>query len=380
MAGDGVKWDGLLKWSLSHADGTRPARNLSEEDRKWFMEAMQAQTVDVVKRMKEITLVMKTPGDVLDAQGIKPCDIVDMLDELQEHVESIDMANDLHSIGGLVPLLGYLKNSDASIRAKAADVVTTIVQNNPRSQQLVMEASGLEPLLSNFVSDPDITVRTKALGAISSLIRNNKEGINAFRIANGYAGLRNALGSENIRFQRKALNLINYLLRENNADCSVVSELGFPRLMMHLASSNDSDVREAALGGLLELARDRTSGSSTAFAEEDKLREVLQDRIQSISSMSAEDLGAAREERHLVNSLWNTCYNEPSSLRDKGLLVLPGEDALELPPDVASKVFEPPLRAWAADRPQSSSVDDKKKAASPLLLGPGPADSSHQEQ
>lgn len=74
---------------------------------------------------------------------------------------------DLHSIGGLVPLLGYLKNSHAGIRAKAADVVTTIVQNNPRSQQLVMEANGFEPLLSNFTSDPDITVRTKALGAIS---------------------------------------------------------------------------------------------------------------------------------------------------------------------------------------------------------------------
>lgn len=74
---------------------------------------------------------------------------------------------DLHSIGGLVPLLGYLKNSNAGIRAKAAEVVTTIVQNNPKSQQLVMEANGLEPLLSNFSSDPDETVRTKSLGAIS---------------------------------------------------------------------------------------------------------------------------------------------------------------------------------------------------------------------
>ena len=74
---------------------------------------------------------------------------------------------DLHSIGGLVPLLGYLKNTHANVRAKAAEVVTTIVQNNPRSQQLVMEANGFEPLLSNFTSDPDVTVRTKALGAIS---------------------------------------------------------------------------------------------------------------------------------------------------------------------------------------------------------------------
>lgn len=76
-------------------------------------------------------------------------------------------STDLHSIGGLVPLLGYLKNSHDRIRSKAAEVVTTIVQNNPKSQQLVMEANGFEPLMANFASDPDVTVRTKALGAIS---------------------------------------------------------------------------------------------------------------------------------------------------------------------------------------------------------------------
>ena len=74
---------------------------------------------------------------------------------------------DLHSIGGLSPLVGYLRNQHANIRAKAADVVTTIVQNNPRSQQLVMEVNGFEPLLTNFASDPDMKVRTQALGAIS---------------------------------------------------------------------------------------------------------------------------------------------------------------------------------------------------------------------
>ncbi|KAJ0987800.1 hypothetical protein J5N97_006156 [Dioscorea zingiberensis] len=381
MASDGVKWDGLLKWSLAHSDGTNPPRNLSEEDRRWFMEAMQAQTVDVVKRMKEITLVMKTPDDVLEAQGVTPSDIQDMLEELQEHVESIDMANDLHSIGGLVPLLGYLKNSNAGIRAKAAEVVTTIVQNNPRSQQLVMEANGLEPLLSNFTSDPDVTVRTKSLGAISSLIRHNKPGIAAFRLANGYGALRDALGSENVRFQRKALNLIQYLLRENSSDCSIATELGYPRMMMHLASSEDSDVREAALGGLLELARDRTSGSNCVLAEEE-LKQVLQNRIEGINAMAPDDLGAAREERHLVDSLWNACYNEPSSLRDKGLVVLPGEDSPQPPPDVAGKLFEPPLRAWAAKPPSAENSDPEadKKKTTPLLLGPGPSGGNSDTQ
>lgn len=377
MAKDGPNWDGLLKWSIANSDGTRPTRNLSEEDRRWFMEAMQSQTVDVIKRMKEITLVMQTPEQVLESQGVTPQDIEDMLDELQEHVESIDMANDLHSIGGLVPLLGYLKNSHSNIRAKAAEVVTTIVQNNPRSQQLIMEANGLEPLLSNFASDPDVTVRTKALGAISSLIRHNKPGIVAFRLANGYAALRDALGSENVKFQRKALNLIQYLLNENASDCNVVRDLGFPRIILHLASSEDPNVREAALRGLLELAREKADGSSVKLGEDDeKLKQLLEERIKGIGLMSPEDLGAAREERHLVDSLWNTCYNEPSSLRDKGLLVLPGEDAP--PPDVASKHFEPPLRAWAANPDSKKSSAEKKET--PLLLGPGPSSGATSNQ
>jgi len=31
MAKDGPNWDGLLKWSLSHSDGTRPTRQLRYE-------------------------------------------------------------------------------------------------------------------------------------------------------------------------------------------------------------------------------------------------------------------------------------------------------------------------------------------------------------
>ncbi|KAL9336762.1 hypothetical protein Peur_071250 [Populus x canadensis] len=371
MAKEGPNWDGLLKWSLAHSDGTAPNRNLSEEDRRWFTEAMQSQSVDVIKRMKEITLVMQTPEQVLESQGVTPADIEDLLDELQEHVESIDMANDLHSIGGLVPLLGFLKNTHATVRAKAAEVVTTIVQNNPRSQQMVMEANGFEPLLSNFTSDPDVTVRTKALGAISSLVQHNKPGIAAFHLGNGFAALRDALGSENVRFQRKALNLIHYLLHENSSDCSIVSQLGFPRIMLHLASSEDAEVREAALRGLLELARNKIDGNTGRLGEDDeKLKQLLEERINGISLMSPDELGAAMEERQLVDTLWDTCYNEPSSLHDKGLLVLPGEDSP--PPDVASKHFEPPLRARAA-RPDANKNSSTENKQTPLLLGLGPA-------
>ncbi|EOA21143.1 hypothetical protein CARUB_v10001487mg [Capsella rubella] len=317
MAKEGPNWDGLLKWSLSHSDGTRPTRQLSEEDRKWFAEAMQSQTVDVVKRLKEITQVMQTPQQVLEAHGVTLQDIQDLLDELQEHVESIDLANDLHSIGGLVPLLDYLKNPNANIRAKSADVISTIVENNPRSQESVIKANGLESLLLNFTSDTDMHSRTQALGAISSLIRNNQTGITGFRIANGYTGLKYALESDSVRFQRKALNLLHYLLQENGLDSDIAIQLGFHHLMMHLVSSIDADVREAALRGLLKLTEARkecsTCGSIIEKGDE-KLRQILEDRIKGISLMSQEDLSAAKEERELLNSLWITFYNEPSTL------------------------------------------------------------------
>ncbi|RCV45526.1 hypothetical protein SETIT_9G461500v2 [Setaria italica] len=375
MAGDRLSWAGLLKWSLSYVDGAGPSRTISEEERRWLAEAVERHMmVDVVSRMREIALLMSTPPAVLEAQGITHDDIEGLLSELQVHVESIDMANDLHSVGGLVPVIKFLRNSDARIRAKAADVVTTVVQNNPTSQQLVMEASGFEPLLSNFRSDPDLTARIKALGALSSLIRNNRPGVAAFRLANGYTGLRDALNSESARFQRKALSLTHYLLSESHSDCSVFAQLGFPHLMMRLASSNDSGVREAALGGLLELARDMTLGNRSLLAEHDRLRRLLRGRVESIRRMTPEDLDAAREERQLVDSLWIACYNEPSMLRNEGLLVLPGEESFEQPPDVAGRFFEPMRQASARRAPpvERTGSGDEAGGGMILLLGPAP--------
>jgi hsp70-interacting protein len=69
---------------------------------------------------------------------------------------------------------------------------------------------------------------------------------------------------------RKALNLIQYLLHNNKADKSFATELGLPKLMMHLAASDDPLVREAALSGLLELSQDQTSGN--ALPDQDKLK------------------------------------------------------------------------------------------------------------
>jgi len=118
--------------------------------------------------------------------------------------------------------------------------------------------------------------------------------------------------------------LLHYLLQENDSDSDIAIEFGLHHLMMHLVSSFDADVREAALRGLLELVKARkdcsTCGSSIVKGDE-RLRQILKDRIKAISRvkamslfMSQEDLSAAKEERQLLDSLWTTIFNEPSSL------------------------------------------------------------------
>lgn len=73
----------------------------------------------------------------------------------------------MKAIGGIGPLLGFLKSKHAILRARAAEVVMTMVQNNEKSQQNIMEAGGLLALCDVFMHDTDNTAKAKSLGAIS---------------------------------------------------------------------------------------------------------------------------------------------------------------------------------------------------------------------
>lgn len=51
-----------------------------------------------------------------------------MYADLMERVESIDNAGDLHTIGGLVPLIATMGSPHGTLRALAAEVLATCVQ------------------------------------------------------------------------------------------------------------------------------------------------------------------------------------------------------------------------------------------------------------
>ncbi|GKB21396.1 HSP70 nucleotide exchange factor FES1, partial [Tanacetum coccineum] len=107
---------------------------------KWFKSALAVERTRGNLRLSGYSACGQDGGVQLPRAYVEGMSI-----ELQEHVEPIDLANHSH----------------ANIRAKDAEVVSTICQHNPRSQQLVMDANAMEPLLTNFTSDDDVTVRTK---------------------------------------------------------------------------------------------------------------------------------------------------------------------------------------------------------------------------
>ena len=66
---------------------------------------------------------------------------------LLELVGPVDVANDLHTLGALVPLLEQLSGPSQRLRALAAHVVGAAAANNPTVQAQVVALGGVELLL-----------------------------------------------------------------------------------------------------------------------------------------------------------------------------------------------------------------------------------------
>lgn len=105
------------------------------------------------------------------------------LDRLAELVETIDRGRDLHLIGGLRPVIACVCSSHSSVAWRAANVLATAVQNNPKAQDWAYQF-GVVPVLLRAM-DPatehdDEKVRVKALTATSAVIRGLPAGTAAF--------------------------------------------------------------------------------------------------------------------------------------------------------------------------------------------------------
>ena len=220
---DRSNWNAILKWSMAQqGDGTSsaPAREISEEDRRWLLEAMESGFIDEIKRMKDIIACISAGIEVThDAEEIDAR--VELMEELTDRVSGVDNGGDLHTLGGLEPLVRYVASSPhARLRAAAAEVLGTTVQNHPKAQEAALGCDAMGPLLRMAAGEGDdapptdaaeaestttaegdaskgtkelVKARVKALFALSCLLRGCARAQEAFQLGDGFALLKNCL-------------------------------------------------------------------------------------------------------------------------------------------------------------------------------------------
>jgi len=160
----------------------------------------------------------------------------------------VDVANDLHTLGALAPVLEQLRGGSGTLRALAAHVIGTAAANNPHFQAQVVALGGVELLLGALApsralaprllrlaarvllrsapflfveraAHDEPAVRAKALYALSALARAPGLGRDAFLRAGGSSVLRGILvaQAEHLPLRKKALLLITDLATTRDA-------------------------------------------------------------------------------------------------------------------------------------------------------------------
>merc|ERR1712232_423629 len=173
-------WLGLLKWSLSYSDGTKPSSDsivMSEEDKQFLEEVMKNGILDENERMKyilkQMTIAME--GFKSSSTNINIEELEDLLLELRDIVEKIDYARAFCSLKGLPFLIGSVQERKVpeSIRIACLGILATVCQNNPPVQIQLLELGAIRILSDIFFSETDQNVKAKAVQAISANVRNH---------------------------------------------------------------------------------------------------------------------------------------------------------------------------------------------------------------
>lgn len=322
----------ILRWTIEHghkedapADAPSYAREMSAERREWLKEALanMVDTTDVIdvvaKRLQGVSEDGVTPLSLDEDALVRAQE--DTLEEMLVVVDNIDFARDFGQIGGAAALLSLLKSPHAGLRWRAAEVVATVVQNNPACQDMMLEFDVLTVLSELVESDTDARVRTKALLAIASQVRGHAPSMEAFLGAlGGLALMRQVLEREAAavapsREARKILFLVPGILDLRPTFAQRARDAGLVDIVFEYCFADDvgndgedtasayehSPLRECALRASIALFR---NGGGDAAAAKGMKRRVVERAVGLARLQLDEDMTAvAQDETGLLKEL-----------------------------------------------------------------------------
>lgn len=317
MADDTQFLQKVLRWASEQA-GVEPQNvpdsvsELTQAQKEHFFNAVdQAKGVDVPKRMGAIGAQLEQLRVCSSADEPEREDtLLQLLDELLEHVEKIDHANDLHTVGALVPVL-QLAQSDpiASVRALALQLLSTVAQNNPTGQETLLQQSAHSLCLqcaSN--SDESDDVRAQAFTALASIARGHTHATSVVLSDGGVDAAVQALGdpSCSVRVHRKALQLLRYYAERSEDALSKLVEGNAPEHAAPLMRADDTIAREQSAGLLTDIARHVDFSKHPSAVEQlrsSTVVDTVNERKHQLHALSGEDAEAAHAERANLDQL-----------------------------------------------------------------------------
>lgn len=244
----GPNWLGLLKWSLSHSDGTSPsiAHPLGEDD-KLFLENVMKDLI----RDEPLLLcdILKKFTNFIDS-GIKienENEMIELLEEVQNMIDQIDMANIFVKFGGIHVLKCLIGNDILSdkIKCLACVVIGELAQNNPQVQDQMYEHGMIDELCVVSLSCSSSKLCIKSLYGISCTIRGHKNSeYRFFHDLNGPAFLLRLLQKNDSGCNSKVLFLLSALLSSDFSTYQMITSYGdllfevcYPFLLLSFCTS-----------------------------------------------------------------------------------------------------------------------------------------------
>lgn len=165
-------WLGLLRWTMSHSDGTSDSSyaRMSDEDKEWLERVMKEAVRDDPQRMNEVMTYINghlQNGTVVTAEEEEMFET--NLEDLRDIVEQIDMAQVFVKFGGTDVLVDVIASNLVShdIQALSAAILATIAQNNFAAQEQLFQKRTVDRLMELFLTTNSFTVATKVITSLT---------------------------------------------------------------------------------------------------------------------------------------------------------------------------------------------------------------------
>eukprot|EP01136_Pigoraptor_vietnamica_P019752 Opistho-1_new@67729 len=157
-------------------DGTsaeKGAPETGEEERPKTWEELKSSMEELEKalKMRSEIEILKELVEIVRNPNASASDRVDALNDMEDLVHQVDNARDLDSIGGLMPVIHAIDDTNEDIRATAALVLGSAMQSNPPVQLRALEYGAIPRLVSLAADGSDIGAR-RALYALASIARH----------------------------------------------------------------------------------------------------------------------------------------------------------------------------------------------------------------